>query len=252
MFMDDIADLYSQRAELHCHSVFSGKLSYAPFVYDSVMLVEDILTLARRHDVSILAITDHDTLDGYRYARELLDRSDGHDITLLPACEVSSSHGHILAYGITREIQKHISPEATIEAIHEQGGLAFAAHPFMFAFSLGKRVYDLPLDGIEGQNALIPHFLNRRATRAAKRLALPRISCSDSHHPYSFAKSVTMFAKGVDTWQKTVQALQHGQFITDDRQALIRYTPWAHLKGTVHVRRAAKKLARQVEMSRNI
>lgn len=45
------------------------------------------------------------------------------DLVIIPAMEVSTTKGHIVALGISEEIPKKISPEETIELIRVQGGL---------------------------------------------------------------------------------------------------------------------------------
>lgn len=78
-------------ADLHIHSYYS----------DGTMSPEDILSLALTKGVSLLAITDHNMLDG---SLELQRLCSNYDIQYLPAVELDSLDNginiHILGYGM--------------------------------------------------------------------------------------------------------------------------------------------------------
>ena len=87
-----------------------------------------ILDAARRRGVDLIAVTDHDQTLGALLAREASARSD-HPVEVIPASEVTSRHGHILALWIEEPIPAFKSAAATVEAIWKQGGAAIIAHP---------------------------------------------------------------------------------------------------------------------------
>ncbi|MDZ7772112.1 MAG: PHP domain-containing protein [Balneolaceae bacterium] len=77
------------KADLHIHTTASdGKSS-----------PEEILALADRMKLACIAITDHDTLDGYREAKEL---SGDYEVELIPGIEITAGwegrECHLLAY----------------------------------------------------------------------------------------------------------------------------------------------------------
>ena len=82
--------------------------------------------------MQILAITDHNTLAGYEHARKISS-----PLILIPGAEITATkqdnkHCHILALGI-QELKKGVALSSVanvIDYIHEQGGIAIAAHPF--------------------------------------------------------------------------------------------------------------------------
>jgi len=182
------------KAELHCHSSDSGiRNSYIPIFYDSVMTTKEIVDICVNKDIHILSVTDHDSLTGYQSAKKYIEKNNI-DITLIPGCEISSKDGHILAYNISEIIPPLLSAEETIERIHHQGGIAVAAHPFMIN-SLGKKIFELRLDAVEGINGFIPNICNHAAINAAKKARLPVISGSDGHYHNQIASSVSLFPK---------------------------------------------------------
>ena len=62
--------------DLHCHSHFS----------DGILSPRALLDKALAAHVQLLALTDHDTVDGVRLLQEA---AQGHDITILEGIEVS-------------------------------------------------------------------------------------------------------------------------------------------------------------------
>lgn len=77
------------KADLHIHT----------FESDGNMSPADVVRLANSHGLEIISITDHDTISGYRKARETARELD---ITLLPGVEITSDFNgrecHLLAY----------------------------------------------------------------------------------------------------------------------------------------------------------
>jgi hypothetical protein len=106
--------------------------------------------------LSVISITDHDTLSPLAEAIEVgaalgVDVVQGEEVT----CSFPPGI-HVVATYIERPIRMHMSIEDTVDAIHDAGGLAVIAHPFMptwFASIGGGRLRKLletrSLDGIE-------------------------------------------------------------------------------------------------------
>ena len=78
-----------KKIDLHVHTSFS----------DGLLTPKEILDLAEKNKIEILAITDHDTFAGYEEAREM---AADYQIELLPGIEISTTYKdtdvHILAY----------------------------------------------------------------------------------------------------------------------------------------------------------
>src|ERR1041385_7118057 len=79
--------------------------------------------------LDVIAVTDHDTIEGALRARECAARRPDAPHVIVGE-EVSSRHGHILGLFLEKRVRPGLSAAATIAAIHDQGGLAVAAHPF--------------------------------------------------------------------------------------------------------------------------
>ena len=153
--------------------------------------------------IDTLAITDHDTMDGYERAREFQSRySHLQNLELIPAMEVSSRDGHIIGLWVSRVIPRGLSAEETIIAIHEQGGLALAPHPFAWLPGLtefagvARRFLDLPFDAVETRNSTPTELINNhRTTRANRAHARPLAECggSDAHFLWAIGRTWTEY-----------------------------------------------------------
>ncbi len=138
------------KADIHVHTRYSGfeKYSFLHFpesVTDPLKAVET----ACRRELDILCITDHNTIKG-----AVIAQKHAKDIEVVVGEEVSSADGEILALFIQEEIKPWLGATETIDLIHEQGGIAVAAHPFSpQCHSLGKKIHNLELDGVEVFNA---------------------------------------------------------------------------------------------------
>jgi len=101
----------------------------------------------------------------------------------LPGVEISAEgiYAHILAFGTEREIRPNLGVEETIAKIHEQGGIAVAAHPLRYVDELDRGKWR-GLDCIETLNPHCSHGQNIKAREIALDWNIPQIGSSDVHH----------------------------------------------------------------------
>ena len=116
----------------------------------------ELVRAAAAIGLSVICITDHDTLSPLEEATEVgaelgVEVVAGEEVT----CAFPPGI-HVVALFIRRAIRMHMSVEDTIDAIHDEGGLAVMAHPLMptwFASITERRLRQLletrTLDGIE-------------------------------------------------------------------------------------------------------
>ena len=158
----------------HIHS------EYSP---DSHSKIDDILKTVKKENIDIIGICDHNTVDG---TKEILSKTKNTDILAIPSIEISSTQGHILGFGCEENIPRDLSPEDTIDRIHDLGGLAIIPHPYCFYRHglLCKCDYkDLKIDAIETKNArFIIGYCNNKAKNLAKNEHIPTLGASDAHY----------------------------------------------------------------------
>ncbi|NLX50164.1 MAG: PHP domain-containing protein [Methanospirillum sp.] len=158
--------------DLHVHTHFSR---------DGEATVEAVLARAAAAGLAAVAITDHDTLEGARYAARLEDPA----VLVIPGVEVSTADGHLIGLGVTQPIPRDLGVLETIDLVHEQGGLSVLPHPFhrlRHGAGLRERGALRAVDAIEVFNSrYIVGTANRRAALQAARLARPAVGGSDAH-----------------------------------------------------------------------
>ena len=161
----------------HIHS------EYSP---DSKSKLKDIFTVAKTRGLDIIAISDHNTVDG---SKEAIRLTKNDDLFVVPSIEISSLEGHILGFGCQENIKRDLPAAETIDLIHAQGGLAIIPHPYCFYRHglLCKADYnDLKIDAIETKNArFIVGYCNNKAKKLSEKENLPGLGASDAHY-YKF------------------------------------------------------------------
>jgi len=134
------------RAEVHAHTLAS----------DGMVSATDLVRAAAAIGLQVLCITDHDTISDLGGAIEL-GASLGVDVVRGEEVTASFPPGiHVIGLFLEHQVRMHMSVEDTVDAIHDAGGLAVIAHPFMptwFASmtpgSMRKLLETHRVDGIE-------------------------------------------------------------------------------------------------------
>lgn len=166
----------------HIHTIYSGDATGTP---------RDIIKQSRIVGLDAIAIADHNTMKGSLVAQE--EVKDFKDILIIPAMEITSSKGHIVALGIDEEIKKGLSPEETVELIHDMDGVAIIPHPFVrYREGLFCKIKGLKVDAIETMNSrYIFGYSNWKAKKLAIEKNIPEIGASDSHFVGAVGSCVT-------------------------------------------------------------
>ena len=161
------------KMDSHIHS------EYSP---DSKSKLEDIFKVAKKKDIEIIGISDHNTVEGSKKAQKL---AKNYDLLVIPSIEVSTLEGHVLGFGCEENIKRDLQAAETIDLIHDQGGLAIIPHPYCFYRHglLCKENYKkLKIDAIETKNArFIIGYCNNKAKKLSKKENLPGLGASDAH-----------------------------------------------------------------------
>ena len=180
------------RADLHMHTSASDGWPSPQELVDHA---------ARRARLDVIAVTDHDTIEGALRAREYAAKRARFHVIV--GEEVSSRDGHIVALFLERRVRPGMSAAATVHAIHDQGGLAIAAHPFWrtqrrtrtgLVHGVGWLAAELDFDAIEVENATPGFYLfNQLAHRLNLGLGAAELGCSDAHILDAVGRAFTEF-----------------------------------------------------------
>ena len=182
-------------AEVHAHTTAS----------DGMVSPAELVAAAAAIGLAVLCITDHDTMNGVDAAVEAGHRLGvevvgGQEITCaFPA------NTHVVGLFHDRPVRMGMSLADTVDAVHDHGGLAILAHPFMptfFASAGPRRIRELlrhrRVDGVELRHRapMGPGGWDRLdAFYAAHREGLgAALGAGDSHFgPHDLGRLVTVF-----------------------------------------------------------
>lgn len=226
-------------ADLHIHSKYSSHVLYtdnrtvvekisreypqselfsenppllSKIIIDGTSHIHNILNIAKRRGLGAIAVTDHNTTIGSLEAQKMAKKFG---IIAVPGMELSTDSGEILAYGITSKIAKGLPIREAITQIHNQGGIAVAAHPFNARHpNIDFRRLDedliktLDLDGIEVFDVLRgrvdAHFLD-----LAQKLHLGILGGSDAHIHYQIGKGLTIVPDSCRNSEDIISAIKN-------------------------------------------
>ena len=171
------------KADMHLHTLYS----------DGTASVQELLDhVERATDLDVIAITDHERIDGALRAWEI-HASAGYSFDLVVGEEITTRRGHVLALFVTERIPALRPLPETLERIHAAGGIAIAPHPMApLTPSVGRRSlvdrHGAPdprhrFDAIELMNPSAAGRVRRGARDRlnAERLRLAALGNSDAH-----------------------------------------------------------------------
>jgi predicted metal-dependent phosphoesterase TrpH len=180
-----------RKADLHIHTRYSGltRVSFLTFP-DSISRPSDIVKTAEKKGLAVLCITDHNSIRGAVEAKKLTT-----SVEIVTGSEIATLDGDLLGLFLTDDIPKGRSAAETIDAIHSQGGLAIAPHPFSsHCDSLGSRIMELKLDGVELFNAAHRDgYTNEAAQKISMNLDLAFVGGSDAHSSTMVGNAYTLY-----------------------------------------------------------
>jgi predicted metal-dependent phosphoesterase TrpH len=166
------------RADIHMHTnLGDGWISPARLVQ-----------AATRRQLAVIAVTDHDHLEGAGRVEELLAEQNS-TVRMITGVEVSTRQGHLLGLFVSKAPRPMRPVQESIDAIKEQGGLVIVPHPLgRLVPSLSRRRIDsllaagYEIDGIETYNPSPANAAHRAAVRSANQeWGLAEIGASDAH-----------------------------------------------------------------------
>jgi predicted metal-dependent phosphoesterase TrpH len=227
------------KADMHLHTLYSDGTASVQAVLDHV---------ERATDLDLIAITDHERIDGAQRAAEI-HAAGGYSFGLVIGEEITTRRGHVLALFITERVPALRPLAETIERIHDQGGIAIAPHAMApLTPSLGRgsllRTHGASdprhhLDAIEIMN---PSTAGRARRRARRRLndevlRLPAVGNSDAHVLEGIGTAWTWFpGSGADDYRAAIASATtrpDGQY-------------WSHLHNLDVYRRQLRAKARHL------
>jgi predicted metal-dependent phosphoesterase TrpH len=159
------------KVDLHTHSITSP---------DGGITRRQYIRALESGVLDTIAVTDHNQIDfAVELHKELGDK-------IIVGEEIMTSHGEIIGLYLSQLVSPGLSPQATIEAIHSQGGIVYIPHPFE---TYRKGLHPAILEDIKDTIDIMEvcngrAFLQNRSQQAAVWAKLNHIvsACSSDAH----------------------------------------------------------------------
>lgn len=194
------------KIDLHNHTTLSSRCSRLD--------VRDLITRAMSMELDAVCVTEHDTLEGGRHARDI-GREMG--FTVIPGQEVSAHEGDILAFGMESDGLYGIGLDELCRIAEAENAVLIPAHPYRrMVNAVGNLMFDYGacFVAVEGLNGNCSPDENWSAQVAAEKMALPVTGGSDAHVLGKVGMYYTLFDESliIEDVGSLVRALRSGRF----------------------------------------
>lgn len=158
------------QVDFHLHTVYSNDSTISPR-----LLVEQLHNHAA---VKGVAVTDHNTLEGYYQVRKMASVYE--DLVVLPGLEVSTDKGDLILLGMDETPRLPSTLDSALDFARARDGIIVVPHPYRF-LGLGDLMMDVEAHAIEVLNPTAKPGENLLARKAAEARRLPGIAGTDAH-----------------------------------------------------------------------
>jgi hypothetical protein len=213
------------RVEFHCHTHYSK---------DSLLHPQRLLEACRRKGIQRVVVTDHNNNLGGLHAQRL-------DAQLaIPGEEVQTTAGELLAFFVTEEVPRGLSPKESIARLRDQGAFISVSHPYDVLRSGHWEESDLleilPLvDAIETFNArCMKASYNQQAQKFATQHGILGTAGSDAHAAFELGSATLLLPEFYDAEslrQALKQAQPQGRLSSPFVHFTSRYAVWRKKMG---------------------
>ena len=219
-----------QLLDLHNHSDRS---------YDAVNTLADYERAHAAGRFDVLAITDHNRIDG---AFELAERAS---FPVIPGMELDTAEGELIGLFLSDRIPPGLPAVETAERIRAQGGLVYLQHPFyaMIRRPLSGRVREALVtaglvDVVEGRNGgPYTDAPDAKARAWAKARALPLGAGSDAHEPPDIGTCLVAVPPGPLDAGAVLARLENGIIVDRHRRSSLQIATKARYRGLAEIPR---------------
>jgi predicted metal-dependent phosphoesterase TrpH len=156
--------------------------------------------------IKAVAITDHNTMQGYAEVRRLA--ASYRDLTIIPGVEMSTRSGDFILLGVEEEPSYTSTVWEVADFAKARGGVIVIPHPYRIG-GIGDLAEKIPADAIEVINPTATKRENKMAQELAKMKNLPGIAGSDAHVPLQMWTAYTEVSADLDI-DEILKAIRKG------------------------------------------
>lgn len=172
------------KLETHVHTRYS---------HDSILCLYILYLMCKIKGINSIAITDHNTIKGAvkfkeKFGTRVKAKGKKKGIQVIIGEEIMTSDGEVIGLYLTEEIKPGMTPDKTIAAIIEQGGVVYIPHPYddkrhktvmNFEDIQRNRRYIDCIECFNGRN--ISEEYGVKQTMISEQLGLTKVIGSDAH-----------------------------------------------------------------------
>ena len=202
--------------DLHTHT--------RPLSWDSYLTPDDLVERSKAAGLDGICLSEHDF---FWKPAEVLELAKRHDYLVLPAIEINTDDGHILAYGLDKYVYGMHRSHELAHHIETVGGALVAAHPYrrqMPWYIEGDRDYEDALARAARnpayQYCVALEVINGRGTerenefsgRLAQQMEMRGTAGSDAHARVDIGRCATEFERDIEDIEGLIEELKAGRF----------------------------------------
>ena len=202
--------------DLHTHT--------KPLSWDSYLAPDELVERAKAAGLDGICLSEHDF---FWKPEEIAELAKRHNYLVLPAIEINTDDGHILAYGLTKYVYGMHRSHELAQHIDETRGVMVAAHPYrrqMPWYIESERDYEEALArasrnpayrycaALEAINGRGTDEENKFSQRLCELMQMPGTGGSDAHARTDIGRCATEFERRIETIEDLIEELKAGRF----------------------------------------
>ncbi len=202
--------------DLHTHT--------RPLSWDSFLAPDELIERSKAAGLDGICLSEHDFFWKPDAVQELARR---HNYLVLPAIEINTDDGHILAYGLEKYVYGMHRSHELAHHIEQASGVMIAAHPYRRQipwYIESERDYQEALErasrnpayrycaALEANNGRGNEKENEFSQRLCELMEMRGTAGSDAHARPDIGRCATYFERDVHDIEELIEELKAGRF----------------------------------------